>query len=265
MTRKKVALVLSGGGARGFAHVGVLKALSDHQIPIDFIVGTSVGSFVGGAYAAGLSAEDIALIGKGVGWSRFARPAFSGRGLLTNRPMAKFIKRHFPVQRFEELRIGFAAVACDLKNGTEIVYRDSGDLSFAICASCAVPGVFAPLKDDAGRMIVDGGVVAPVPVRAARQMGADIVIAVDLLACGATAVRAPATIFGAILRSAITLLKSASRGEHHAADLVIEPQIAHIRQDQLGKMDEMIRLGEAAVLERFDEIVRLTGADSIVY
>lgn len=255
--RKKIGIALSGGGARGFAHVGVLRALVENGIPIDFIAGTSVGSFVGGAYAAGLSAEEIIKIGRGVGWSGFAGFAFSHRGLLTNRPMAKFIERHFPVHRFEDLAIPFAAVACELKNGAEIIYRDTGDLSFAIRASCAVPGVFAPLIDGDGRMIVDGGVVSPLPVRAARAMGADIVIAIDLLACGSTPSRGPSTILGAVLRSALTLLQSASRGEHHAADFVITPLIAHIRQEQIGRMDELVELGEEAGANAIERILPL--------
>ena len=258
MERKKIGIALSGGGARGFAHVGVLKALAENGIPIDFIAGTSVGSFVGGAFAAGLSADEIIKIGRGVGWSGFTGFAFSHRGLLTNRPIAKFIERHFPVHRFEDLVIPFAAVACELRNGAEIIYRDTGDLGFAIRASCAVPGVFTPLIDPQGRMIVDGGVVSPLPVLAARAMGADIVIAVDLLACGSTPSRVPSTIFGAVLRSAMTLLQSASRGEHYAAEMVIAPKIAHIGQEQLSKFDETIALGEEAVSERIDEILSLS-------
>ena len=179
MSEKKIGLALSGGGARGFAHIGVLKVLVAHNIPIDMIAGTSAGAVVGGAFAAGMSVDEISVMASKVGWTNMTRPSLSPLGLLSNAPMGKFLVRHFPVSRFEDCTIPFAAVACEFDSGEEIVFKTTGDLIPAIRASCAVPGVFAPLKDKDGRLLVDGGVVSPVPTDAVRQMGADVVIAVD--------------------------------------------------------------------------------------
>ena len=259
MKRKKIGLALSGGGARGFAHVGVLKVFAEHDIPVDMIAGTSAGSVVGGALAAGMSIDQIIAMAERVGWTNMTRPSLSPLGLLSNAPMGKFIEREFPVRKFEDLKIPFAAVACDFEKGEEVVFKGSGDLAFAIRASCAVPGVFAPVIDSDGRMLVDGGVVSPTPTDAVRQMGADIVIAVDLLACGSTTRSQPRTAIGMLFQSALALLRAASRNQHYHADIVIEPQIAHIRPDEIGKRDELIELGAKVANSQIEEIKELIG------
>lgn len=253
MDRKKLGLALSGGGARGFAHLGVLRVLERNDIPIDFIAGTSAGSFVGGAVASGLTADDIARLGADISWFSVAGLSYSTRGLLSNGGIAKFVDKHFPTKRFEHLKTPFAAVSCDIETGDEVVLKDKGEVAAAIRASCAVPGVFTPVRID-GRQLVDGGVVSPVPVNAVREMGADIVIAVDLLACGATYRGTPLTALGMVFQSAMMLLRAASLGQHYRADAVIVPPIAHIRPDEMRKRDELIRLGEEAAIEKMTEI-----------
>jgi NTE family protein len=253
----KIGLALSGGGARGFAHVGVLKALIESDIPIDVISGTSAGSFVGGAYAAGMSVDEIIAIGKKVSWFSVAGFSYSPRGLLSNAALGTFVEQNLRVTRFEDLVRPFAAVACDLETGDEVVFRDEGDLALAIRASCAIPGVFVPVIDGDGRALIDGGVVSPMPTRAVRKLGAEFVIAVDLLTCGSTFWGRPSTLLGTFFQSAMMLIRTASRNQHYRADIVIEPQIAHIRPDELGKRDELVELGEKAALEKIDEIRRL--------
>jgi len=251
---KKIGLALSGGGARGFAHIGVLKALVQHQIPIDMIAGVSAGAIVGGAFASGMPINEIAAMASKIGWTNMMRPSLSPLGLLSSAPMGKFLKQHLPVSRFEDLAVPFAAVTCDFDSGEEVVLVGSGDLAFAIRASCAVPGLFAPLTDAAGRLLVDGGVVSPVPTDAVRQMGADIVIAVDLIASGVTFRTRPRTAIGMIFQSAMASLRAASRNQHYHADLVIVPKIAHLRPDEIKKRDEFISLGKAEACEKLDEI-----------
>lgn len=251
---RKIGLALSGGGARGFAHVGVLKALADNDIPIDLLAGTSAGSFVGGAFASGLSADEIVDLAKKISWFGVAGFSYSPRGLLSNAPLGKFINDNFPVTRFEDLRIPFASVVCNLETGEEIVLKDEGDLGEAIRASCAIPGVFVPVIDGKGRSLVDGGVVSPMPTREVRDLGAEIVIAVDLLSCGSTYWGRPSTLLGTFFQSAMMMIRTASRNQHYRADVVIEPRIAHIRPDELGKRDELVELGEKAALEKIDEI-----------
>jgi NTE family protein len=257
MARKKIGLALSGGGARGFAHIGVLKVLVENEIPIDMIAGTSAGSIAGAAFAAGMSIDEIVAMASKVSWINFTKPSMSPLGLLSNEPMGKFLAEHFGASRFEDLKIPYASVACDFERGEEVVYKDTGDLAFAIRASCAVPGVFAPLRDETGRMMVDGGVVSPMPTDAVRQMGADMVIAVDLLACGATFRARPRTAFGMIFQSAMALLRATSRNQHYHADTVIEPQIAHLRPDEIKKWGEFISLGEDAARKKIEMIKSL--------
>jgi NTE family protein len=253
MARKKIGLALSGGGARGFAHVGVLKALVEHGIPIDMVAGTSAGSIVGGAFASGMAVDEIAKMASKVRWGNVIRPSLSTLGLLSNAPMGRFIGREFPVHKFEELPIPFAAVACDFATGDEIVQKGEGDLIHAIRASCAVPGVFAPIRHE-GTLLVDGGVVSPTPTEAVRGLGADIIIAVDLMACGATFRASPRSAIGMLFQSAMMLLRTASINQHYRADVVISPQIAHLRPDQISKRDDFIALGEAAVHDSIDAI-----------
>src|SRR4030095_3663759 len=254
---KKIGLALSGGGARGFAHLGALKALVENGVPIDLISATSAGSFVGGAFASGLSVNDIIDAGRKISWFGVAGFSYSPRGLLTNAPMGKFITDNFPIVRFEDLPIPFASVACDLETGEEVVLKDKGDLVVAIRASCAMPGGFVPVIDGDGRSLIDGGVVSPMPTRAVRKMGANVVIAVDLLTCGSSYWGRPSTLLGTFFQSAMMMIRTASRNQHYRADVVIEPQIAHIRPDELAKRDELIELGEKAALEKIDEIKSL--------
>ena len=259
MATKRIGLALSGGGARGFAHIGVLKVLAENGIRIDMIAGTSAGAIVGGAFAAGMSPAELTAMASRVRWTNMTRPSLSPLGALSNAPMGRFIEREFPVSRFEELKVPLAVVVCDFETGNEVVLKDSGDLVFAIRASSAVPGVFAPLRDAAGRILVDGGVVSPMPVDAVRAMGADIVIAVDLNACGASFRSRPRTAVGMMFQSAMSLIRAASRNQHYHADVVIEPQIAHLRPDEIGKRDELIRLGEEAAAAAIDRIMELVG------
>lgn len=250
---KKVGLALSGGGARGFAHVGVLKALVENDIPIDLIAGTSAGSFVGGAYAAGMTVDEIVEVGKKISWFGVAGFSYSPKGFLSNTAMGGFIEKHFPVAKFEDLRIPFAAVACDLETGEEVVLKGAGSLAHGIRASCAIPGVFVPVSDD-GRQLVDGGVVSPVPTRAVRKMGADVIIAVDLITCGSTYWGTPTTLIGTFFQSAMIMLRTTSKNQHYRADVVIEPSISHIRPDEIAKRDELIELGYESVVSKLDAI-----------
>lgn len=260
MSQKKIGLALSGGGARGFAHIGVLKALVDNNIPIDMIAGTSAGSIAGGAFASGMPVDDIAEMAGRVGYANMMRPALGVTGMFSNAPMGKFLGKYFPVTRLEELPTPFAAAAFDLEKGKMIVLKDSGDLLTAIRASCAVPGVFTPVRDADGRLLVDGGVASPLPVDIVKEMGADIVIAVDLMACGSTFRANSRTVLGIMIRSAMSLLKVAGIHEQKNADVVIVPAIAHIRPDQIRRGKELIELGEAATMDSIDQIKKAINA-----
>ncbi len=256
MERKKIGLALSGGGARGFAHIGVLKVLAEHNITFDMIAGTSAGAIIGGCLATGMTPLDIEAMAGKVSHFNMMRPSFSPKGVLSNAPMGDFLRRELPIEQFEELKIPFAAVAFDLVSGTEVTLRNEGDLITAIRASCSVPGLFAPIKDK-GRMLVDGGVTSVVPVDAVRSLGADIVISIDVLACGSNYSSMPKTAIGIMIRSAITLIRSASTDQKSRSDITIEPRIAHLRPDQISKREEFITLGESVGHETIREIVSM--------
>ncbi len=255
--RKKIGLALSGGAARGYAHLGVLRVLEEEGIPIDFIAGTSAGSFAGGAYASGLSIEQIKEIAQDISWYRVSGLNFSAKGLISNKPIANIIKNQFPTNRFEQLRVPFAAVATNLQTGKKKVFKKEGDLGFAICASCAIPGIFAPLIDEDGNQFVDGGVVANLPVNTVREMGAEIVIASDVISCGSSSWGSPNTIVGILFQSAMMLLRTTSVSQHSLADVVVLPKLENLRPDELGKLDEFIEIGEEAARSKIDEIKKL--------
>jgi NTE family protein len=177
--RPKIGFVLGAGSARGWAHIGVLRALTEERIRPDFIAGSSVGALVGAAYAAG-RLDQLETWALGLDWKRILRLADFGLrgGLIRGRRMREVFSEQFVEQTFSELSVPFAAVATDLHSGQEIWLRD-GKVSDAIGASIAVPGLFQPvLYED--RFLVDGSVVNPIPVSLCRAMGADIVVAVDL-------------------------------------------------------------------------------------
>ncbi|MBV9216023.1 MAG: patatin-like phospholipase family protein [Acidobacteria bacterium] len=260
MRRKKIGLALSGGGARGFSHVGVLQVLVENKIPVDIVAGTSAGSIAGGAFASGMSVDQIVAFANDVGYTNMMRPALGFGGLMSNAPMGTFIRKRFPAKRFEEMPTPFAAVAFDLGNSEKVILKEKGDLVTAIRASCAVPGIFAPVRDEKGRMLVDGGVLSPMPADITRSMGADVVIAVDLIGCGATYRTSSLTSIGIIIQSALASLRLSALNEGTHADIVIQPQIAHLRPDQIGKRDEFIELGRQAALQHIETIKKVIAA-----
>ncbi|HEU5459594.1 MAG TPA: patatin-like phospholipase family protein [Pyrinomonadaceae bacterium] len=253
----KIGIALSGGAARGNAHVGVLRALAENNIRIDVIAGTSSGSIVGGALAAGLSLDEIEEFGRKLRWRHIGRVTMSRLGVQSNERLEKYLRARLPISRFENLPIPFAAVATDLKTGTAVVMRDQGDVPFAIRASCTIPGWYVPVTDEQGRQLVDGGLVAVVPSMAARSLGADIVIAVDVNGDGATFFGSSGSVLGVILQSMLVFQKTASRSQLESADLVIRPKVGHIRWDQVRKADELIAAGYQAGLESIPHIQAL--------
>jgi NTE family protein len=257
MERKKIGLALSGGGARGYAHLGVLRVLERAGIPIDMAAGCSAGSIVGAAIAAGLRSDDIIEFSRNLGWFDVSGFSYSPRGLLTNEPLGRFIEKNFPLTKFEELAIPLAIVACDLATGKEVIFRGEGSVAEAVRASCAIPGVFVPVAGPEGKVLVDGGIASPMPTRAVKKLGAEKVIAVDLLTCGSVDAGTPNTLVGTFIQAAMMMIRNSSKSHHYRADVVIEPAIAHIRPDEMRRAGELIELGEAAAEEKLDEILAL--------
>ena len=255
--RPRIGLALSGGAARGVAHVGVLRALEENAIPIDAIAGASAGALIGGAYAAGLTIAQLEAMARKFRWRHMSRLSFSRLGLQSNAPMEKFLRASLPVTRFEELRIPFAALATDLQTGTAVVMRDDGDVIFAIRASVCLPAFYVPVRDSAGRLLVDGGLVANLPISYTRDLGADLVIAVDVGADGARFMHRPRTALGVMTQVFVAVERIVSNQESAKADLIIVPQVGHIRWDETRRAEELLQVGYEAGLEAVDKIKRL--------
>ncbi|MGD2207619.1 MAG: patatin-like phospholipase family protein [Anaerolineae bacterium] len=180
LDRRRVGLALGGGGARGFAHLGVIQVLEQEGVPVDCVAGTSVGSLVGAAYAAGLRGGRLLDLALKIRWRDVARPAWPRNGLVSFARMEPYIIRLLGDLTFAELEIPYAAVAADLVTGEEVILRE-GRLAPAVRASCSVPSVVTPLELD-GRFLVDGGMINNLPISVVRDLGADIVLAVGLAA-----------------------------------------------------------------------------------
>lgn len=256
--RPRVGLALSGGAARGIAHVGVLRVLLEHQIPIDFVAGTSAGSLVAAALAGGLSLGEIETLARGLRWRDMGRMTLSRLGIQSNARMEEFVRERLPVTRFEDLKIPLAVVATDLRSGMAVVMSGEGDVAFAVRASCAVPGWYVPVTDEKNRQLVDGGLVANVPTDAVRALGADVVIAVDVNSEGAKFVGPPQSVFGVMFQAMLVIQRTAATHQLQDADVVIRPRVGHLRWDEVTRADEFITAGEEAArttVERIKELI----------
>jgi NTE family protein len=260
--RATIGLALSGGAARGIAHVGVLLALAEHKIPIDYVAGTSAGALVGGAFASGMPLSEIEGLGLNLRWRDIGRVTMSRLGVQTNERLEHYLRARMPVTRFEELPVPFAAVATQLHSGAAVVMKDQGDVPFAVRASCAIPGWYVPVIDGDGRQLVDGGLVAIVPSSVVRSLGADIVIAVDVNAEGALFLGPSRSVISILLQSMLVVQRTASLHQLEAADLVIGPRVGHIRWDELARADELIAAGYEAGVASIPGILTLLEAAS---
>lgn len=178
--RPKIGLALGGGSAKGLAHIGVIRTLEKNNIPIDFIAGTSIGAMVGGFYAAGLDTEKIEKIAEEIDEQKifsFLDPNLKG-SLIKGEKIEKFIESHIDGKKFKDCRIPFSAIATDFKKGEAVVLNE-GKMTTAIRASISIPLVFKPVEIG-GKTLVDGGLSVPVPAEIVKNMGADLVIAVNL-------------------------------------------------------------------------------------
>lgn len=262
-----VGLVLGGGAARGIAHVGALQALEEQEIFPDVIVGTSVGALVGGLYAAGVSAARLRALIPTISWFDLVSLKMPGinltdiakslpLGLLDLDKMIPWINSLVgsPVA-IEELNLPFAAIGTDLLTG-EIVVMNKGPLAPAIRASCGVPGVFTPYRRN-GRLLVDGVVANNLPVNVAQDLGADYVIAVDLLPMNAGQEmerQAEPRNLAEVAMTALFMLARATQIEQALADVVISPAVAHINLADLTASEALLDAGYKAMVREIPRI-----------
>ncbi len=240
--KPKIGLALGGGAARGFAHIGVIKMLESQGIVADYVVGTSAGAVVGALYAGGNDAYAMQKIAQQLDETIFADWTFGGRGFLKGEALQSFVNQQLKNRPLEGLNKPFAAVATDLKSGERVVFR-TGDTGLAVRASAAVPGVFQPTQFR-GKTYVDGGLTSPIPVRAAREMGADFVIAVDI---SDRPEGQPVDSLTGIMWQTITIMGGAiGKTELREADIVIRPNIPYVKSWDFTARHEAIMEGERA-------------------
>jgi NTE family protein len=253
--KPKIGLALGGGAARGFAHIGVIKMLEAQGIVADYVAGTSAGAVVGSLYAGGYDAFAMQKIAVQLDEKIFADWTLGGRGLLKGEALQDFINQHLNKRPLEKLNKPFATVATDLNSGERVVFR-TGDTGMAVRASAAVPGVFQPTQFR-GRSFVDGGLTSPVPVRAAREMGADIVIAVDI---SDRPEGQPVDSLAAILWQTTTIMGGIiGANELKGADIVIRPKLRYVKSwDFTARHDAMLE-GEKAALAALPDIRQKLG------
>ncbi len=257
---QKIGLVLGGGAARGIAHVGALMVMEEQGIYPDIITGTSVGALVGGLYAAGVSALRLKALVEDVSWFDLVSiklPKLNLRDFAKSLPLGLLdIDKMIPWIDsligegilIEQLNTPFAAISTDLVTG-EVVAMNRGLLAPAIRASCAVPGIFTPYRRN-GRLLGDGVVANNLPVSVARELGADFVIAIDLLPpadFAPTQRQSEPRNMAEIAMSSLFMLARATQFEQQYADVVVAPAVAHINLADLFSADELLAAGRAAM------------------
>jgi NTE family protein len=238
--RPGIGLALGGGFARGFAHLGVLQVLEQQHIPIACIAGTSVGSILGAAYASGAPLARIMATCRTLKFRDIGSWHVSRLGLASNHRLGDLVERVFDAKQFEDLRIPLAVVATDLNTG-EPVMLTHGNLVDAIRASCAFPGLFEPVKIGT-RCLADGGLVAPVPTRAARDLGADFVLGVSVGVQQGDR-ESPSNIFQVVTRAVAAAQKHQLEVWERDADLVLRPDVQSFAWDAFDRADEAIAAG----------------------
>jgi NTE family protein len=252
-----IGLALGGGAARGFAHIGVIQVLEEAGIRPDLVIGTSAGSLVAALYASGKSGKELAALAQTMDEGAITDWSFPGRGLIRGEALARYVREHTGGRRIEQMKLPLGIVATDLDSGQGIVFR-VGDTGVAVRASSAVPAVFQPVRIGA-REYVDGGLVAPVPVRYARQMGAQLVIAVDISEPPDGAATGDA--LRMLLQTFSIMGRSINRFELAEADIVLRPKLAGVSGADFGARARSVQAGREAAQAMLGELrLRIQGA-----
>ena len=254
LPKPKVALVLGGGAARGFAHVGVIRALEQEKIPVDIIVGTSVGSLIGAIYASNLNSFELEwtafLLEKDSLFDYGIMNAFTSMGLASGDKLEEFVRTKIPTPNIENLKLPFAAVATDLNRGTRVVL-DRGSVAKAVHASSAIPGVFNPVNHQ-GRLLVDGGVMDNIPIAVAREKGADIVIAVDISENVANF--NITNLVDVMLQAVNVMFNENVKYKKKEADVLISPQVGSVAMLDFTQKKRCMQAGIEATQKAMPEI-----------
>lgn len=246
-----IALVLGGGASRGFAHVGVIKALEQNDIKPDIIVGCSAGSLVGALYAGGYRAEALEVIALGMEQSAIRDMTLPDRGFVKGELLQDFVNQYLDNRSIEDLPIRFAAVATDLKSGEMMVFN-RGNTGMAVRASSAIPVIFQPVQIG-DRDYVDGGLLSSIPVHVAQKMKPDIIIAVDVSQDPASMIEIQDT-FDVLSQTIAIMGRTSSQAEAREADVLIKPDVREVGTIDFAAKQHAIEMGEKAALEQLPSI-----------
>jgi NTE family protein len=260
--RKKIGLALSGGAARGLAHVGVIDVLHKEGIPIDMIAGTSSGAVMGAIYAWNQDTDRMKAYALDPSWKKMAPmidPSFPKTGFIKGKKIKKLLSTFIGGNiKFIDLKIPLACIATDIDTGEEVVI-DHGSVLEALRASISIPGIFTLVKHE-GRYLVDGGLTTPLPVNTVKRMGADLIIAVNVTPDVSTRtekIQKEPNIFQVLIQSIYIATYSLVRSGVENADIVIEPAVAHIGAGDFQKAEELLTLGEQAARNAIPEIKKM--------
>lgn len=248
--KHKIGLCLSGGGTKGFSYIGVFKAFEEHGITFDMVAGTSVGSLFGALYASGFTSEQMAKIAANVKTSDFRK---SKLGFLPSKmdTMAENLNSIFSVKRIEELKIPYFAVACNLRTGKEVRLNE-GNLISAITGSCAIPGVFCPVKHK-DMLLIDGGVVNNIPVDVLKENGCDYVVTVDCNSTRGGGTNSESLITQFITSIGITMVNNSKKGIE-LSDIIIKPDTKRFNSLKINNVNQLIEAGYIAAKENISVI-----------
>lgn len=236
---KKTGLALGGGAVLGAAHVGALRAMDEFDIEIQYTAGTSIGAFVAAFFAFGKNWQDINKIASDLKWIDITGISLSRYALLSNEKLGELIVDHIGDKNIQDADIPLTIVATDVSSGEKVVL-DKGSVADAVMASTCIPGLFKPVEINK-KMLVDGGVVENVPVKTARDMGAEYVIGVDLNA--KHTYKKPDTILDVILNSFHFLMQQSDKLQTENADLLIKPDLSAFNRSNMDQVDELMKVG----------------------
>ena len=246
----RIGLALGGGAARGFAHIGVIQVLEEAGIRPDLVVGTSAGSLVAALYASGKSGAEMASLAAGMDEGSITDWAFPTRGLIRGEALARYVRDNTGGRTIEQMRLPLGIVATDLDSGAAILFQ-RGDTGAAVRASSAVPAMFQPVKIGS-REYVDGGLVSPVPVRFARQMGAELVIAIDISAPPDG--NNTGDLMKMLLQTFAIMGRSINQFELRDADVVLRPLLLGVSSADFTLRLKAIQAGREVALKHLSEL-----------
>lgn len=249
--KRKVTLVLGGGSARGMAHIGVLKVLEREKVPVDQIVGTSMGALVGAAYSVGMPLKEMETAAHGFTLNKLLDPTIPRMGLLAGEKLESIVRSLIGEKGFSDCKIPLAIVATDIETGDEVVFRRGADLIKVIRATCSWPGIFNPVAID-GRLLCDGGIKNSVPANVARNLGADYILAVDVGFCVKRGKME--NIFSMILQSLQIIGEELNQYQAGVADAVIKVHLPDIDQLAFNRAKDIITLGYEAAEANIERI-----------